>query len=58
MDPKSVSTEPLSMLLPSRRDRFVFTLAGYSPESFRRRFAYWNLGRVARPVSSVCGSSS
>jgi hypothetical protein len=28
MDPKSVSPEPLAMLLPSSRDDFVFTLAG------------------------------
>ena len=28
MDPKSVSPEPLAMLLPASRDEFIFTLAG------------------------------
>jgi hypothetical protein len=28
MDPKAITTEPLTMLLPSRRERFVFSLAG------------------------------
>src|SRR5690606_31355853 len=36
MDPKSVATEPLSMLLPSRRDRFVFELAGMTEIDGRR----------------------
>jgi hypothetical protein len=36
LDPKAITTEPLTMLLPARRERFVFSLAGETTIDGRR----------------------